>query len=535
MCRKKGIEKDMQILGKLLLQGKEKEILLKEEDVFFKYYSLEVLGAYAAQLKENKIVFKKGIEFSDEIKIQIVQLVNHQVTMNMLKEKNLFQIIGQIQIEGKPTEILVKNEGQIVKYYYLNLIGVYSPKIPGATIIFKQDTLENTISNDIRDNQQRSSITPSEKEQIQQFLQKIKILDIVDRIQQQNKGLQERTHYDKSVRSNTGKATQKQKQQQVQKEKNQKEVLQKQQKQQEKVENKKNDINIKQEVDMDTRVTDMSNLEQVLQKNGKMPELEHGDEPLKMGIVESDDLKDLKNEKGQEEQGHTSRYETVMITKQGKVKALDLENDTQEGNNPLEKNYQVKQNDTVKNGDVITRLKVGEGTIGIEKGQYGEVEVYHSPRKTIGGNGVEGNKSLDRQLETSNAKNTLEGTNIEALKLAQEHNDGYRSVEQGYQEVEKHKEEHSDCEPKEAKDLDGDRNTISHTHDTEEFVELSSGEKVTYHELASRWGFYKDGKPDDTYVKEKFTEKEQGDKKPEEVIEELDEEYEDPRTPEQRR
>lgn len=525
----------MQILGKLLLQGKEKEILLKEEDVFFKYYSLEVLGAYAPQLKDNKIVFKKGIEFSDEIKIQIVQLVNHQVTMNMLKESTLFQMIGQVQIEGKPTEILVKNEGEIVKYYYLNLIGVYSPKMPGATIIFKQDTLENAISDDIKDNPQRSSITPSEKQQIQQFLQKIKILDIADRLQKQNRGRQEKTQYDKPVRSNTGKTTQKQKQKQMQKEKKQKEVLQKQQKQPEKVENKKNDINIKQEVEMDTRVTDMSNLEQVLQKNGKMPELEHGDEPLKMGVVESDNLKDIKNEKGQKEQGHTSRYETVMITKQGKVKALDLDNDTQEGNNPLEKNYQVKQNETVKNGDVLTRLKVGEGTIGIEKGQYGEVEVYHSPRKTVGGNEIEGNKSLDRQLETSNAKNPLEGTDIESLKLAQEHNDGYRSVEQGYQEVEQHKKQHPECEPKKAKDLDGDRNTVSHTHDTEDFVELSSGEKVTYDELASRWGFYKDGKPDATYVKEKFTEKEQGDKKPEEVIEELDEEYEDPRTPEQRR
>lgn len=517
----------MQILGKILLQGKEKELLLKEEEVFFKYYTLELLGAYAPPLKNHKIVFKKGIEFSDEIKTEIVQLVNHQVTIKMLQEKTVFQIIGQVQIGRKPTEILAKREGEIVKYYYLNLIGVYSPKIPGSTIIFKQDTIENAISADIKDNQQRRNLTPSEKEQMQQFLQKIKILDIIDRIQ--NEGIQERTQYHKAAKNNTIKVTQKQKQ--VNKEKNQKEMLQKQQKQSVKVENKKSDIKIKQEVDMNTRVTDMSNLEQVLQKNRKMPELEGGDEPLKMGIVESDDLKDLKNEKGQKEQGHTSRYETVMITKQGNVKALDLDNDTQEGNNPLEKNYQVKQNGTVKNNDVLTRLKVGEGTIGIEKGQYGEVEVYHSPRKTVGGNGIEGNKSLDRQLETSNAKNTLEGTDIESLKLAQEYNDGYRSVEQGYQEVEQHKEKHSDCEPKNAKDLDGDKSTVSHTHNTEDFVQLSSGERVTYNELASRWGFYKEGKPDATYVKNKFIEKEQGDKKPEDVIKELDEECEDPRIP----
>ena len=114
-------------------------------------------------------------------------------------------------------------------------------------------------------------------------------------------------------------------------------------KKQEKIENKEKDINIKQEVDMNTRVTDMSNLEQVLEKNEKIPELEHGDEPLKMGIVESDEVKELRNEKGEKEEGHSSRFQAVVTTKQGKVKALDLENDTQEGTNPLEKNYQVKQ------------------------------------------------------------------------------------------------------------------------------------------------------------------------------------------------
>ena len=60
-------------------------------------------------------------------------------------------------------------------------------------------------------------------------------------------------------------------------------------------------------------------------------------------------------------------------------------------------------------------------------------------------------------------------------------------------------------------------------------MELSNGEKVSYNQLATRWGFYKDGKPDSEFVKEKFGEKKKDDKKPEEVINELDEEFEDPR------
>lgn len=492
----------MQILGKVWIAGKEKEILLKEENPFFCYYSLEKIGFYEPKTKMQKSIFEKGIP----------------------------QIIGEIQVKNEPKEVLVKKEETVLGYYYLNLIGVYTPKIPGETIIFKQETLENKISDDIKDNIQRNKITPLEKDKIKQFLERIKILEIIDRIQRRGR---ERSQYSRGITKTSDWKEKKQELQQ--KEKNQREMLQKQQDRQKKIENKIKDINIKQEIDLNTRVTDMKNLEQVLQKNEKMPELEHGDEGVKVGIVESDDLKKLRNEKGEEEQGHSSRYETVMITKQGKVKTLDLENDTQEGTNPLEKNYQVKQKGNVRSGDVLTRLKLGEGTIGIEKGQYGEVEIYHSPRKTIGGKGVEGNKSLDRQLETSNAKNTLEGTDIESLKLAQEHNDGYRSVEKGYQEAKEHKEKHPECEPKNAKDLDGDVNTQSHPHDTEDFVELSSGEKVTYNQLATRWGFYKDGKPDAAFVKEKFAEKEQGEKTPDDVIEELDEEYEDPRAPEQTR
>lgn len=513
----------MQILGKVIIQGKEKELLLKEEDAFFKYYTLELIGAYIPQIKEQRIILKKDNDFTDELKAKINKLINASYVIEKVVNGDYrFQIIGEIEIDNVVREVLIKKEEEIFKYYYLNLIGIYTPKIPGQTIIFRQDTLENSVSADIKDNIQRRNINDLEKEQIEKFLQKIQILDIIDRMEMQERGIQ-----GKSIKTNE---LGQKKHKQLNNTKTKNKVLQKQQTKQREVENKVKDINIKQEVEMDTRVTDMSNLEQVLKKSGKMPELDHGDAPLKMGIVESDDLKNLKNENGQKEQGHSSRYEAVVITKRGKVKALDLENDTQEGNNPSEKNYQVKQNDAVKQGDVLTRLKVGEGTIGIEKGQYGEVEVYHSPRKTIGGNGVEGNKSLDRQLETSNSKNTLEGTDIESLKLAQEYNDGYRSIEQGYQEVEKHKEEHPDCEPKSAKDLDGDMNTQSHTHETEDFVVLSSGEKVTYNDLATRWGFYKDGKPDGTYIKEKFTEKKQGEKSTEDVIEELDEEYEDPRS-----
>ena len=522
----------MQVLGKVIIEGKQKEIILKAEGELFKYYTLELIGAYLPQMTEQEIVFKKQLDNNITKKqiLELIKQVNILKTIEIMKQqqKNI-QIIGQIKIQDKEKEIIIKKEEEYFKYYYLELIGVYTPKMPGETIIFRQETLENAVSANIKETEQKNKISPTEKEELKQFLERIKIWEIAQKLQIQERGVKQKVSYNKEIKQNIIKEQKKEKAKNNNKEK---ERLQKQQiKKQSPKQNKIKDINIKQEVDMDTRVTDMSTLGQVIKDNQKMPKLKDGDEALSMGIVESDDLKNLKNEKGQKEQGHSSRYETVIITKQGNVKTLDLENDTQEGTNPIESNYQVKQNDKVQKGDVLTRLKLGEGTIGIEKAQYGEVEVYHSPRKTIGGKGIEGNKSLDRQLETSNAKNPVEGTDIDTLKLAQEYNDGYRSVEEGYQEITKHEKKHPDCEEKEVEDLDGKKDTKSHAHPQpqEEYIELSDGEKVSYNQLATRWGFYKDGKPDSEFVKEKFGEKKKDDKKPEEVINELDEEFEDPR------
>ena len=497
----------------------------------------------------QNIVLKENIDITKTNKDEIIQLIN--------KKQNLKEIetIGKITIKQEQKELLLKKEKQNYKLYYLNLIGVYAPKIAGNIIIFKENTLENEKSSNAKDDMQKNQISPTEKEKLEKFLEEIKVIEIIQKIKLQERNIAERTNYNKTIKENEPRKTQEKKQTIS---KNEKENIKIQQKQ-EKQRNKLKDINIKQEVKMDTRVTDMKNLHQVLQKDKAIPKLDYNDKASKMGIVESDDLKKLKNEKGQKEKGHSSRYEAVVITKQGTIKNMNLENDKQEGTNPLEKNYQVKQNEEIQKGDVLTRLKAGEGTISIEKGKYGEVEVYHSPRKTLGGKNIEGNKSLDRQLETSTSKNPIKGTDIdlniktnikyeitnlkrkigindiETLKLAQEYNDGYRSVERGYQEIEKHYRKNPHCEEKPTvKDIDGDENTKSHTHETEEYVELSTGEKVTYNQLATRWGLYKDGKPDASYVKEKFKNKQQEDKKTEDVIEELDEEYEDPRNQQRR-
>ncbi len=382
--------------------------------------------------------------------------------------------LGIINVNGEEKVLTVEKEGDIYKYSLGNdVVGAYDPNLMSDSLIaFRENTLENELSDQIRD----------EVTQVIEKTGKDKIMQTDEREQEEENVYDRQMGYQKTIGV-----------EEKEKNKNDKDLTkskknmsqQKSGKETTKTENTTADINIKQEVEMDQMVTDFDSLGEKLEKAGvvKGGDEKHG----KLGIVESDELDNLRDENGNKLQGHSSRYEAVVITnktgKDGKpiVRALDLENDTQEGNDPAEKNYQVKQNDDVEKGDVLTRLKIqGEETIGIEKGQYGEVEVYHSSNKTIGGKGVEGNKSLDRQLETSNAKNPLEGTNQATQKLAQEYQDGYRSVEESYQEADKHENSKDEpCDELEAEDIDGDPNTSSHNHIDEIVTELMKNGEIS--------------------------------------------------------
>ena len=401
-------------------------------------------------------------------------------------------VIGTIYVNGKEEELSTRKEDNEYIYYLGNtIIGGYNPDVMGDNlIIFKENTLENQLSDQIKD-QIVQVIEKSKKRKEQEKERE----SINERMKNRNV-YEQQMGYQKSIGQEKRQGKIKQAQE-IQKRKDQNEKMQNRQiekqlkRKQEKVQNTVKDINIKQEVDMDTMATDMDTIGKRLEEAGKIKGKE---KEGKLAFVESDDLDNLRDENGKRLQGHSSRYEAVMVDKKGNVKALNLENDTQEGTNPMESNYQVKQNknQSIKKGDVLTRLQIqGEETIGIENGQYGEIEVYHSHDKTIGGNGVEGNKSLDRQLETSNSKNPIEGTDQATQKLAQKHQDGYRSVEASYQEAKQHENAMEEpCEELQAEDIDGNLNTVTHSH-TDDIVAklMQNGEindKFTEREIRER-------------------------------------------------
>lgn len=127
------------------------------------------------------------------------------------------------------------------------------------------------------------------------------------------------------------------------------------------------DVNIKQEMKMNSKVTDMKTLEQILKDNKKLPQIKNK-KFIKMGIIESDHRDNLLDTKtGKQAKVNTTRYSFVAIANDGTVVPLDLKQDYQEGNNPNEINYQVNQKGEVEQDDVTSRFKIGNGTFGVKK------------------------------------------------------------------------------------------------------------------------------------------------------------------------
>ena len=159
------------------------------------------------------------------------------------------------------------------------------------------------------------------------------------------------------------------------------------------------DIKIKQEIKMDSMATSMKTIGSILQRAGKMPKIP-GKKFTKLGVVESDRVKDI----DKSIKTNTTRFSLVAIASDGTVVPLDLEQDHAEGNNPREISHRVNADGRVEQDDVNSRFRIGNSgeTISIKfSNGPGNIEVGYSARKTLGGDGIEGNVSYDHQLETS--------------------------------------------------------------------------------------------------------------------------------------
>ena len=372
------------------------------------------------------------------------------------------KILGTVNTDEGEKALYVKNIDDDRYVYYLgdNEIGGYDKDVSMQKIIFKENSIENELSAEIKDeiNKILEDVSLEEIQETEKDYEQEKVGEIKDIL-----GLEDEEQIERIAEIDL-------EQEFIEdaKEKNEKE----------KDENEsikfatEEDVNVKQEMNFENKTTDMKTLGQLLQKEGKIPNIP-GKKFTKMGIIESDQMDELTTQNGEKSKVNSTRYSFVAIATDGTVVPMNLEQDHQEGNNPLETNYQVNQDGSVEKDDVLSRFKIGEGTFSVKNGQYGELKIYHSPRKTLGGEGIEGNKSLDRELETDNVWELKK----EERDLASEYADGYRSVEEGYQEVRNIEKENegNDCDEITTDDIDGEEGTKGHNHD-EEFIQRTTDE-----------------------------------------------------------
>lgn len=387
---------------------------------------------------------------------------------------------------GKYIDITIKrNEKGTYEYYNDNiLIGVYTPEVMKDSKFFeidleKNNTLENELSAESKD--EINNIIAQVKEQIDQA----DIADIEFEADQ-NAAIEE---YMKSIgldnekiksfkvldleRDEEDKYFSKTEEDEQEKNEGQEqnEEIDDEQEKTQKTFNTEN-VNIKQEIDLEERATDVQDLKRFLGK--KLP-----DDIVKIGVIESDKMSEMKDEEGNVIDNSSTRYGLVAIGKNGEVQPLkkyipELEQNYSSGNNPIEGKYQINADRTVDKDVVLSEYRIGNKIIQMDKNQGDNIEV------NIGKYGPFENSSVTTQMRD---KNTTFATDTETRKAAMGHYKGIYNTKDSHDEIENHEE--VGCEPEELtqEEIDGNKDT-GHQHITQEEFERCVQELVANEEIS---------------------------------------------------
>lgn len=411
--------------------------------------------------------------------------------------------------------MITKNKDMYEYFLGGRRVGVYDPKSMEEHILILQNTLGNELSNQIRDeiNAMDKSNIPREAEEnqkIQEYAEEIgvqKIRDIytieIPRTAKKEKGIEK----EDKEKDNT-----EEKEEEIEKE--QKGTTTK-------------DVNIKQTIELSERANDLHDVKKWLGANIP-PQFK------KLAIIDSSNMTQMKDANGQSYQRNSTTYDLALVDKDGNVEPLrnyipQLEQRDASGSNPISQKYQVDKDGEVEEDAILSEYEIAGRIIQIDNKEMGRIEV------NIGREEHSGNDTLGTQLRDSNS---IYATDTEVRRVMGEYEgNGVRNVDENLREIKQHEKQDPDCQKEHTyEDIDGEFDTISHGYMTEEYIVDEDGEKYTYDELASRWGKYVDGKPDKESIKEWLEDKRREDpeKTVKDLIEEGDEEYEDPRAPEQR-
>ena len=356
-----------------------------------------------------------------------------EVTVFEHRKNNFEYFIGNVQIGEIDTNIVKYDNIIMRKNSIINALEKLGVLEKGEQE--KQNTLENELSAKIKDqidNLSREEIRKSAKETQgidryieEQGIERSRIKDV--RVLELDKDEQKSNSKRKDV--TTSKKHQKQ------------EV--------EKTTTK--DINIKQELKLDERANDMHSIRKWL--GGQVP---HSIE--KIGVIESDQMDEMKNEKGQKYKSPTTRYSLVAIGKDGTVEPLQkyipqLRQRSASGNNPTPQKYQVRDDGSVVKDSVLSEFEIGRKIIQIDNKEMGRIEV------NIGEEARNSTETMGVQLRDSN---TIFATDTSQRSVIGEYEqNGEDVVVDNLKEIKPHFEKDEDCTKATEEDIDGDRSTKS--------------------------------------------------------------------------
>lgn len=358
---------------------------------------------------------------------------------------------------GKYINITIKkNEKGTYEYYNHDiLLGVYSPNVMKDSKFLeidleKNNTLANELSAESKD--QIKQIITQVKEQIEQL--DIKYIEAEAKENEAIDGYMKSIGIDKETvksvkfidleRDN-------------EKEKNI-DIAENQTVNTQKTFNTSN-VNIKQEIDLEERATDVQDFKKFL--GGKLPE-----NIVKIGVIESDDLSEMKDEKGNVIDNSSTRYGLVAIGKDSQVEPLkkyipELEQNHSSGNNPIQSKYQIRADGTVEKDAVLSEYRIGNKIIQLDKDQGDDLEV------NIGKYGPFENRTVTTQMR---GNNTIFATDTETRKAAMGHYKGVYEAKNSYDEAKAYEEAGYEPEELTQKEIDGDKDT-GHQHFTQEDFE----------------------------------------------------------------
>ena len=411
--------------------------------------------------------------------------------------------------DDKMVEVTIRRQAYMYSYFIGDKrIGVFDPNVMEDNILILNNTVDNELADKIKDSINKMTLgeieeEAQETEKIYEYMrekhddEKIKDIRIIklddEKVKEEDK----------------------------EKEESKEEADEKDEEENEEVDNK-GKVDVKQTIDLDERANDMHDMRKWL----GVPQ-----DVAKIGVIESYQMSNLRDENGKSYEENSTRYSLVAIGKDGNVEPLSkympgLEQRDSSGNDPTRETYQVDNEGNVEKDAALSEYQFGSKIIQIDNKETGRIEV------NIGEEARNSTEAMGVKVRDSNTYFATDRSTRSVIGEYEEN--GENTVEENIEEADAHKRIDPEYKELNEEDIDGNMATSSHLHDR---VVLESGEEITFEELATRWGLYEDGRPDAEHAREKYMEKQQEDLEagPDEIIEELDEEYEDPRLQENQR